>query len=222
MLEFRGVRALYDAATTRLIKGSTGGPDAGEWARARVHVVAIAYDAQGAPLAETHLGGPEGYEFTGAILAAAAEAVATREPSGVGALVPVEALGIEELEEFCRQVGAGADVRFGSAPWPAGRTSPTPRPSSPKTFLARLDAHTHKTLATLRKDGSPRISGIECWEIDGDLWMGSMARAVKALDLQRDPRYALHSGSGRAGGLGGRRQAQRAGRGDHRPRARAR
>jgi hypothetical protein len=68
-------------------------------------------------------------------------------------------------------------------------------PEFAKTFLARLDAHTHKTLATLRKDGSPRISGIECWEVEGDLWFGSMPRARKAIDLQRDPRFALHSGS---------------------------
>jgi hypothetical protein len=59
-----------------------------------------------------------------------------------------------------------------------------------------LDAHTHKTLATLRKDGSPRISGIETTLRDGELWIGSMWQAVKAKDLQRDPRFALHSGSG--------------------------
>ena len=58
-----------------------------------------------------------------------------------------------------------------------------------------LDAHKHKTIATLRSDGSPRISGIECQIIDGDLQFGSMWRAVKALDLRRDPRFALHSGS---------------------------
>ena len=58
-----------------------------------------------------------------------------------------------------------------------------------------LDAFTHKTLATLRRDGSPRISGTECRLHDGDLWFGSMWRSVKALDLQRDPRFALHSGS---------------------------
>jgi Pyridoxamine 5'-phosphate oxidase len=63
--------------------------------------------------------------------------------------------------------------------------------------LARryFDASTHKTLATLRRDGSPRISGTETEFIDGQLWIGSMWRAVKALDLQRDPRFALHSGS---------------------------
>ena len=58
-----------------------------------------------------------------------------------------------------------------------------------------FDAHVHKTIATLRRDGSPRISGIELSFVDGDLWTGSMWQAVKALDLQRDPRYALHSGS---------------------------
>ena len=59
----------------------------------------------------------------------------------------------------------------------------------------RLDAHVHKTLATLRSDGSPRISGTETQWRDGDLWIGSMWNAVKARDLQRDPRFALHSGS---------------------------
>lgn len=59
----------------------------------------------------------------------------------------------------------------------------------------RLDAHVHKTLATVRRDGSPRISGTECRFADGELWIGSMWQALKARDLQRDPRYALHSGS---------------------------
>jgi len=60
---------------------------------------------------------------------------------------------------------------------------------------ALLDAHKHKTLATLRKDGSPRISGTEAEVVDGDLQWGAMWKSVKALDLRRDPRFALHSGS---------------------------
>jgi Pyridoxamine 5'-phosphate oxidase len=61
-----------------------------------------------------------------------------------------------------------------------------------------LEAHRHLTIATLRRNGSPRISGIECEFEDGELWFGSMGQGVKALDLQRDPRFALHSGTGDA------------------------
>ena len=60
---------------------------------------------------------------------------------------------------------------------------------------ALFDAHVHKTIATVRRDGSPRISGVEVTFTDGDLWTGSMWQAMKALDLRRDPRFALHSGS---------------------------
>jgi hypothetical protein len=68
-------------------------------------------------------------------------------------------------------------------------------PALAERVRARLDAHTHKTIATLRRDGSPRISGIETEFRDGELWIGSMWQARKARDLQRDPRFALHSGS---------------------------
>lgn len=55
-----------------------------------------------------------------------------------------------------------------------------------------FDAGRHKTMATLRTDGAPRISGIECEFVDGDLRFGSMAGARKSADLARDPRFALH------------------------------
>ena len=58
---------------------------------------------------------------------------------------------------------------------------------------AAFDAHKHKVLATLRRDGSPRISGIEASFTDGELWLGMMPSSRKALDLRRDPRLALHS-----------------------------
>src|SRR5947208_14384254 len=64
-------------------------------------------------------------------------------------------------------------------------------------FAARVralfDAHKHKTIATLRADGSPRISGIETAFEDGHLTFGSMPNARKGADLRRDPRFALHS-----------------------------
>lgn len=66
-------------------------------------------------------------------------------------------------------------------------------------FAARVrrlfDAGRHKTIATLRADGSPRISGIECEFVDGDLRFGSMTGARKGADLRRDPRFALHGPS---------------------------
>jgi Pyridoxamine 5'-phosphate oxidase len=68
-------------------------------------------------------------------------------------------------------------------------------PELAREIRGRLDARVHKTLATLRRDGSPRICGTETRFADGELWIGSMWRARKALDLQRDPRFALHSGS---------------------------
>jgi hypothetical protein len=56
-----------------------------------------------------------------------------------------------------------------------------------------FDAHRHKTIATLRADGAPRISGIEVVFEDGDLVFGSMPNARKGADLRRDPRFAVHS-----------------------------
>ena len=60
---------------------------------------------------------------------------------------------------------------------------------------ATMDAHKHKVLATLRRDGSPRVSGIEATFTDGELWLGMMPGSRKAMDLRRDPRLALHSAS---------------------------
>ena len=53
---------------------------------------------------------------------------------------------------------------------------------------------THSTLATLRRDGSPRISGTEVdFADDGEVYLGMMPGSRKAVDLRRDPRLALHS-----------------------------
>ena len=57
-------------------------------------------------------------------------------------------------------------------------------------FAARVQAaferNKHMTLATVRRDGSPRISGTEIRFEDGDVFVGMMARSLKALD-QRVP-----------------------------------
>jgi Pyridoxamine 5'-phosphate oxidase len=64
-------------------------------------------------------------------------------------------------------------------------------------FAARVracfDAGTNKTLATLRRDGSPRISGTELLITDGEVTLGMMPDSVKLADVRRDPRVAVHS-----------------------------
>jgi hypothetical protein len=58
-----------------------------------------------------------------------------------------------------------------------------------RTFAIRK----HATLATLRRDGSPRISGAEVeFDESGEIHLGMMPGSRKALDLRRDPRLALH------------------------------
>ena len=64
-------------------------------------------------------------------------------------------------------------------------------------FAARVrdlfSSHKHHTMATVRRDGSPRISGTEVEFADGELEVGMMGGAVRAGDLRRDARVALHT-----------------------------
>jgi hypothetical protein len=60
---------------------------------------------------------------------------------------------------------------------------------------SRLAAFTHLTMATIRADGGPRISGTEIRIRGGELWLAGMGGARRFADLRRDPRVAIHSGS---------------------------
>ncbi|TQN40689.1 pyridoxamine 5'-phosphate oxidase [Blastococcus colisei] len=71
----------------------------------------------------------------------------------------------------------------------------TEEPAFAARVRASFDAHRHTFLATLRADGSPRISGIEMHFVLGEPWLAGMPGSVKFTDLRRDPRFALHSGS---------------------------
>jgi hypothetical protein len=75
---------------------------------------------------------------------------------------------------------------------PAWKAIEQAEPEFARRVRQRFDAGRHKTIATLRADGSPRISGIEAEFADGDLRFGSMTGARKLADLTRDPRFALH------------------------------
>lgn len=76
-------------------------------------------------------------------------------------------------------------------------------PELASALRARFEATKHHVLATLRADGSPRVSGTEVQFSDNDLTMGSMPQARKARDLQRDGRCALHANPGDGSMAGG-------------------
>ncbi len=76
-------------------------------------------------------------------------------------------------------------------------------PELAATAEARFRATKHHVLATLRRDGSPRVSGTEVDFGDGQLRLGSMWQAVKATDLRRDGRFALHANPGDGSMVGG-------------------
>ena len=48
-------------------------------------------------------------------------------------------------------------------------------------------------VATIRRDGTPRVSPVEPLLLDGDLWLAMMWQSAKARDLRRDPRILVHS-----------------------------
>ena len=58
---------------------------------------------------------------------------------------------------------------------------------------AILSSTTNAVLGTIRRDGSPRLSGADPYFHDGQLRIWSMPRARKGQDLRRDPRVAVHS-----------------------------
>ena len=108
-MKLPGVEQLWETASSRLVKGSTGGPDAEARARGGSHVVGIAYDASGNALSEVHVTGVDGYTFTARILAWGAERVAGGGLRGVGALGPVDGFGLEELTAGCAEAGIGEE-----------------------------------------------------------------------------------------------------------------
>lgn len=136
-------------------------------------------------------------------------------PSGQGTAVGTRFVerSEHEVEQLTQTVGHDAHLRRstfliafdllldGTPVARHGRRMPswsvfeTAAPELGAAVRARLDARAHKTLATVRRDGSPRISGTETVMAEGELWIGSMWRARKTVDLQRDPRFALHGGS---------------------------
>ncbi|WP_124267751.1 pyridoxamine 5'-phosphate oxidase family protein [Streptomyces sp. ADI96-02] len=69
-------------------------------------------------------------------------------------------------------------------------------PDFADTARRRFRLYRHHVLATLRKDGSPRVTGLEADFRFGELLLGMMPNSRKYLDLLADPRFALQANPG--------------------------
>ena len=102
-----GVRRATGAVVERFVKTSTGGPDEEARRGGGSFFVAEALDDAGDVVATVGTNGVSGYEFTGSVLAWAAEETAAGRAAqaGAGARGPVEAFGLDRLEAGCAECG---------------------------------------------------------------------------------------------------------------------
>jgi short subunit dehydrogenase-like uncharacterized protein len=105
VLKVPGARHALDALFGRLVKGSTGGPDAAARATSTSVVLAEARDAAGTVLADVRLEGVNGYDLTARFLAWGAVTAAAGGLQGTGALGPVDGFGLDALEAGCAEAG---------------------------------------------------------------------------------------------------------------------
>jgi len=103
------LRSGFESLLGRFAKGSTGGPSEEERATGGSYIVGIARGADGEALAEVRLSGVDGYTFTGAFLAWAAQRALAGGIEGAGALGPAEAFGLEEFERGVAAAGISRD-----------------------------------------------------------------------------------------------------------------
>lgn len=100
-----GVKSVLNGVLSKAVKGSTGGPDAEARERTGSHILAIASDDAGHRLAEVRLAGVNAYTFTAGMLAWGAMQAAEKGTNGTGALGPVDAFGLDELERGAASAG---------------------------------------------------------------------------------------------------------------------
>jgi short subunit dehydrogenase-like uncharacterized protein len=96
---------MLDRAAGSLVTATGEGADEAERARGGSRVLAVATDAAGRPLATARVEGVDAYTLTGELIAWAALRLAAGEVSGAGALGPVDAFGLDALEDACREAG---------------------------------------------------------------------------------------------------------------------
>ncbi|MCW2989452.1 MAG: saccharopine dehydrogenase [Solirubrobacterales bacterium] len=100
-----GAKGALSALVGRVVKGSTGGPDAAARAQTGSVVVAEARDPSGAVLASAQVEGVNGYDFTAGMLAWGAQAAAEGGLQGTGAMGPVDGFGLDALERGAAEAG---------------------------------------------------------------------------------------------------------------------
>ncbi|EIV94486.1 saccharopine dehydrogenase NADP-binding domain-containing protein [Frankia sp. QA3] len=98
-------RAALGALARAALSTSGRGPDARTRARAEARVVACVRDGTGRELATVALAGHDPYTFTGRIMAWMAGHLASGTVRRVGALGPVEAFGVGDLERAAQTAG---------------------------------------------------------------------------------------------------------------------
>jgi short subunit dehydrogenase-like uncharacterized protein len=103
-------RSALEAVVARRVKGSTGGPDEAARSRTSSTVLATAYAADERELTTVRLDGVNSYSFGFQMLAWAAITAATKDVGAAGALGPVDAFGLQGLQEGVR--GAGIDRQW--------------------------------------------------------------------------------------------------------------
>jgi short subunit dehydrogenase-like uncharacterized protein len=105
MGEVPGVQTAFGAVVSRVAKGSSGGPDAEARSKSGSRVVAEASDAGGNVVNRVLMRGPNGYTFTGDVIAWGAQQAAAGGLQGVGALGPADGFGLRALEAGCAELG---------------------------------------------------------------------------------------------------------------------
>lgn len=116
-----------------------------------------------------------------------------------GGAIRTEGVGYPGQHE-AMTTSSTASVPVTPSGWAAFRAA---QPAFAGTVRKRFGDYTHHVLGTLRADGSPRLTGLEADIRDEELWLGMMPGSRKALDLRRDPRFALHANPGAGTGMGG-------------------
>ncbi|MGY0056157.1 pyridoxamine 5'-phosphate oxidase family protein [Streptomyces sp. LZ34] len=109
-------------------------------------------------------------------------------------LPPDQARELQSRQKVSGNPGAmGAMMTAKTTSW-AGFEAAEPAFSA--VVRERFQRYRHQVLATLRQDGSPRVTGLETDFRFGEMWLGMMPDSRKALDLRRDTRFAIHANPG--------------------------